>query len=83
VSWPRDGGPRYIVRETWGYGITPAASANGTRKPDVSVAVLDRAICHRVHLHLTPRSGPLAARRHLARERAAVLEAKHRAALSD
>ncbi len=77
MSWP-DGKPRFIVREITGYTIHRGGTG-GKAQPTTDVMIVDRAYCHRVVSYFRasgngqPRVG---ARRHLAQERAARLNAE-------
>jgi hypothetical protein len=76
VSWPADGKPRYVVSELEGYMQGGVGPKNGG---GLSVAIVDRANCHRAfttwrteEIHGATRL----ARRRLAREAAAQMLAE-------
>lgn len=50
MSWPSDGRPRYVLVETTGYRRMSVSGqlAVDTELPNRTVAILDRAFCHRV-----------------------------------
>lgn len=50
MSWPDDGGPRYVVSSVGGFAIRPGAGRGSGDKapPPVSAYVMDRAFCYRI-----------------------------------
>lgn len=55
MSWPDDGGPRYVVQTVTGYLIGTASGSAG--RPPSCAAVLDRAYCDRVVVEFLPSGG--------------------------